>query len=145
MKEQAQPGTGAACGVLTAHVLKALGCDGLLTDGYVRDAEQTAALGLLVASRGVTLRHGTPHVVRFGEPVEVFGMKVSPGDIVTAGREGALSFPAAWMSDLPARIREVETRVGPVLEYCRQGRRTAKEIAAVVEKHMTQSAGTTRR
>jgi 4-hydroxy-4-methyl-2-oxoglutarate aldolase len=136
-----EPGTGAACGVLSAHVLKSLGCDGFLTDGYVRDAAQMAACGLLVASRGVTLRHGTPHVVRFGDPVEVFGMPVAPGDFVMAGKEGALAFPAAWLADLPARIREVNARVEPVLDYCRGKRRTAAEIAAVIARYMPQPAG----
>jgi regulator of RNase E activity RraA len=136
-----EPGAGAACGVLTAHVLQALGCGGFLTDGYVRDADQAAEAGLLVASRGVTLRHGTPHVVRFGEPVEVFGMRVAPGDVVTAGHEGALAFPADWLEELPARIREVEARVGPVLAYCRRSRRSAGEIAAAIEKHMPRPSG----
>jgi regulator of RNase E activity RraA len=132
----AAPGTGAACGVLSAHVLKALGCSGFLTDGYVRDVDQMAALGFLGASRGATVRHGVPHVVRFGEPVDVFGMKVAPGDFVLAGSEGALAFPAGWVDDLPAKLREVEARVNPVLAFCRGGRRSATEIQQAIARYM---------
>ena len=130
------PGAGAACGVLTASILKALGCEAFLTDGFVRDADEIAQSGLLVAARGVTLRHGNPHVVRFGEPVEVLGMRVAPGDIVLAGAEGALAFPAGWISDLPNMIQEVEGRVGPMLAFCRGKRRSAGQIAAAMAEHM---------
>jgi len=95
-------GQGAACGVLTAHVLRSLGCAGFVTDGYVRDVEAMRITGLKVAARGATFRHGNPHVVRFGEPVEIFGMKVSTGDLVNAGLEGAISIPAGWLAELPA-------------------------------------------
>jgi regulator of RNase E activity RraA len=139
----ANSAAGAVSGVLTANILRALGCQGFVTDGYVRDADEIARAGLLTAARGVTLRHGNPHVVRFGEPVEVLGMKVAPGDAVLAGGEGALAFPAAWLSELPSRIREVEARVGPVLEFCRGKRRTAAQIAEAIAKHMP-PAGTRR-
>jgi regulator of RNase E activity RraA len=127
-------GQGAACGVLSAHVLKSLGCAGFLTDGYVRDVEPMQKVGLAVAARGATLRHGNPHVVRFGEPVEIFGMKVATGDFVMAGREGAIAIPAGWLSELPAKVEEVRARVEPVLEFCRGRQRTADEIAALLER-----------
>jgi regulator of RNase E activity RraA len=123
------PGAGAACGILSASVYVSLGCAGFITDGYVRDAAQMESAGLLVAARGATLRHGVPHVVRFDEPVKVCGMDVQPGDMVLADAEGALAFPAEWMSELPGRLRQAEARVNPVLEFCRGGRRTADEIA----------------
>jgi regulator of RNase E activity RraA len=129
-----ESGQGAACGVLSAHVLRSLGCAGFLTDGYVRDVEQMRSAGLMVAARGATLRHGNPHVVRFGGPVEVFGMKVSTGDFVMAGGEGAIAFPAGWLAELPPRFDEVQARVEPVLKFCRGQRRAADEIAALMEQ-----------
>lgn len=129
-----ESGQGAACGVLSAHVLRSLGCGGFLTDGYVRDVEQMRSAGLMVGARGATLRHGNPHVVRFGGPVEVFGMKVSTGDFVIAGGEGAISIPAGWLAELPAKRAEVQARVEPVLKFCRGEKRSADEIAAMLEK-----------
>jgi regulator of RNase E activity RraA len=111
-----------------------LGCAGFVTDGCVRDVEQMTSAGLMVAARGATLRHGNPHVVRFGEPVEIFGMKVSTGDYVMAGGEGTIALPAGWLAELPAKFDEVQARVEPVLKFCRGQRRTADEIAAMMEK-----------
>lgn len=129
-----ETGQGAACGVLSAHVLRSLGCAGFVTDGYVRDVEQMTSAGLKIAARGATLRHGNPHVVRFGGVVELFGMRVSTGDCVIAGSEGTIAFPAGWLAELPAKLNEVEARVEPVLKFCRGGKRSADEIAAVLEK-----------
>lgn len=134
------PGAGAACGILSAHVLAALGCNGFLTDGYVRDTEQLGGSGLLVASRGSTLRHGAPHIVRFGEPVRVFGMEVRPGDLVLADADGAVAFPSSWLEQLPRKMREVQDRVNPVLAFCRGRRRRADEIASAIERYMPRAA-----
>lgn len=131
-KEQ---GTGAACGAVSAHVLKSLGCAGFLTDGFIRDQDLIARSGLLVAARGTTLRHGSPHVVRFGDPVSIYGMSVSSGDVVVAGKEGALAFPAEWLTEIPHRLKEVSARVDPFLHFCRE-KRTAQELAAAMAKMM---------
>lgn len=96
----------------------------------------SASSGLLVASRGATLRHGVPHVVHYGRPVELFGMKVAPGDFVLAGSAGALAFPASWLADIPATLREVEARVNPVLAFCRAERRSAAEIQQAITQYM---------
>jgi len=125
---------GAACGVLTANVLRSLGCAGFVTDGYVRDAARMAEVGLLVAAAGPTLLHGAPVVVEFGKPVEIYGMRVATGQAVLADAEGVISCEAEWMAELPQRIKEVNARVDPVIAFCRGGRRSANEIIEAMRK-----------
>jgi regulator of RNase E activity RraA len=125
-----QPGTGAVCGRLTAAILRALGCAGFITDGYVSDTADFAPFAAFAA--GLTLRHGDPHIVGWGEPVVIAGMQVSPGDLVVAGAEGAIAFPPAWLSELPAALDAVEQRIQPVLKFCRSGRANAEGIAELL-------------
>ncbi|MBL8227015.1 MAG: hypothetical protein JNL98_01000 [Bryobacterales bacterium] len=124
------PGSGAACGRLTAHVLRALGCIGYITNGYIRDPASLGTLSVFAA--GVTLRHGDPHVVSWGEPVTVGGMRVSQGDWLVADEEGAIVFPRAWLQDLPAALGAVSKRIDPVLDYCRKPGATAEHIARLL-------------
>lgn len=125
---------GAACGVLTASILRSLGCAGFVTNGYVRDAARMAEAGLLVAAAGPTLLHGAPVVVDFGKPVEIYGMRVATGDAVLADAEGVISCEAGWLAELPQRVKEVNARLDPVIAFCRGGRRSANEIIEAMRK-----------
>lgn len=137
-----EQGSGAACGVLSAHIYRSIGCHGFITDGYVRDVEQIEKSGLLLAARGATLRHGVPHVVKFGQPVHVFGMQVSAKDVVAAGEEGALTFPASWLPEIPSKIREVAASVNKMIRFCHNPH-TAGDIAAAQAQAMPANSGTT--
>src|SRR5690349_18731754 len=67
------------------------GCAGLLTDGAVRDLARMDAMGFPVFAR-----HLSPYdsmnrqkVVAFNVAVEIDGVRVAPGDVVIADRDGA--------------------------------------------------------
>ena len=60
-------------------------------------------------------------MVSFGEPVEVAGLSIAPGDLLFGDRHGVLSIPSAIASAVPtvaAHMRQQERRV---IEYCRSG------------------------
>ena len=128
--------TGAACGRLTATVLRACGCQGLITNGGVRDIDEMEAMNFPVFAAHLTVAHGNPHVAHFGKPVQVQGVTIASGDIVCADRHGAILIPAQTLPHLPEAIAEVERRVDPVLEYCKSAEFSPRGVAAKIDQHM---------
>lgn len=80
-------------GEFNTRIHRAMGFRGVVTDGCVRDVRKLPEDVLLVA-RGLRPSHANLHVVSYGDPVKVFGMDVSHGDLVHADEHGAVTFPA---------------------------------------------------
>lgn len=84
---------GSAFGEIAAHTFRSLGCVGAIIDGGVRDVDESRAAGFKVLARRACVGHGVGTLVRFGEPVEVFGRRVEPGQVVHADQHGFLAIP----------------------------------------------------
>jgi regulator of RNase E activity RraA len=121
-------GFGGIWGDVNAGIHQGLGLRGVVTDGAVRDLPLLPpGFGLLAGT--VTPSHGHGHVAGWGEPVEVFGMRVTPGDVVHADRHGAVAFPLALVPDLPAAARRVQAKEALLLAATRDGA-TPESLAA---------------
>lgn len=84
---------GAYWGELNATVHKAFGLQGVLTNGLIRDlGDLPPEFPMLGGSTGPS--HGFVHVLDFHQPVNVLGLRVSPGDLIHADRHGAVAVPA---------------------------------------------------
>ena len=83
-------GEGACIGEVHGAILKAFGCDGVITDCSVRDVPGLRKLGLAVFAKSVMVSQSFTHILDFGTPVEIFGLTVSPGDLLYADCHGAL-------------------------------------------------------
>ena len=74
---------------------------------------------------GVGVSHAFVHIVDFDVPVEIFGMKVSPGDLIHADQHGALAIPDGLIDALPGAIDQLvaseELILGPARESERFG------------------------
>ncbi|MGH6860095.1 MAG: RraA family protein [Phyllobacterium sp.] len=77
-----------------AQHLKAAGA---IVDGYVRDSWEIEELGFNVFSRGVYAQDQGPRgkVIDFRCPIEIGGIRIEPGDLIFADREGVLIIPKA--------------------------------------------------
>jgi 4-hydroxy-4-methyl-2-oxoglutarate aldolase len=91
---------GSFWGEVSANTHRALGCVGTITDGAVRDIDEMTNAGLKAIARRFCVGHAYSHPVRWGCGVEVFGVKVAPGDLIHADKHGFLVIP-----------REDETRL----------------------------------
>ena len=85
-------GSGAFWGEVNSAIHKGLGCLGLITDGGVRDLPDIAEGFQMLAGR-VIPSHAYVHVVDFGRPVSVAGMRVRDGDLIHADQHGAVVVP----------------------------------------------------
>ena len=94
---------GAYWGEVNTTVHKALGLDGALTNGVMRDLGDLPE-GFPVLAGSVGPSHGFVHVVDFAAGATVFGLRVDDGDFIHADRHGALVIPPVVIPDLAQAI-----------------------------------------
>ncbi|WP_283130633.1 RraA family protein [Enterovibrio norvegicus] len=80
---------GAFWGEINTNVHKGFGLSGVLTNGVMRDLGDLPDEFLVLAG-SVGPSHGFVHIESIGEPVNVFGLNVSHGDLIHADRHGAV-------------------------------------------------------
>lgn len=81
---------GAFWGEVNSNMHRALGCVGTITDGGIRDLDEMTNAGFKALARRLCVGHAAVTPVRFNCKVEVFGRKVSPGDLIHADKHGFL-------------------------------------------------------
>lgn len=81
---------GAFWGEVNSNMHRALGCVGTITDGAIRDVDEMANAGFKALARRLCVGHAFSHPVRWNCDVEVFGRKVSPGELIHADKHGFL-------------------------------------------------------
>lgn len=112
-------GAGAMLGGVHAAVLRAFGCLGVITDGTVRDVEESVRVGFPMFARGLAVSHAYTHIVEFGGPVKVFGLEIAQGDLVYADCHGALSIPVQIVDRIPAAAEQIHAKDQRIIELCR--------------------------
>jgi 4-hydroxy-4-methyl-2-oxoglutarate aldolase len=108
------PGRGACMGEVHAAILKALGCNGVVTNGAVRDVPAISELDFPMFAPMVGVSHAYAHSTDFGQPVEILGLQVHAGDLLYADCHGVVSIPMEIAAELPevaARVRSKEQRI----------------------------------
>jgi 4-hydroxy-4-methyl-2-oxoglutarate aldolase len=84
---------GAFWGEVNANAHRALGCIGTITDGAIRDVDEMTNAGFKSLARRLCVGHAFTTPIRWNCDVEVFGTKVSPGDLIHADKHGFLVLP----------------------------------------------------
>ena len=120
---------GAYWGEVNTTVHKALGLDGALTNGVMRDLGDLPD-GFPVIAGSVGPSHAFVHVVDFAAGARVFDLSVTEGDLVHADRHGAVVIPADVMSDLAAAIEALFRAEACILEPARKGDMSFEEFKA---------------
>jgi regulator of RNase E activity RraA len=85
---------GSFWGEVTSNTHRALGCVGAITDGAIRDVDEMANAGFKGLARRLCVGHAWVCPVRWGGPVEVFGRRIDPGQLIHADKHGFLAIPA---------------------------------------------------
>ena len=114
----AAPGFGAFWGEVNTAVHSGLGCAGCITNGSMRDRDDCAPEFQLLAGK-VGPSHAHVHVVDFGSPVTIFGMRVQHDDIIHADQHGAVVIPAKTVKELPAAVELLTRREAVILKVAR--------------------------
>ena len=115
----AEPGYGSFWGEVNSNIHMGLGCPAVVTNGSVRDLPDLAD-GFQVLAGRVGPSHAFIHVVDFGRPVTVAGMRVTEGDLIHADQHGAVVVPAEVAADVPAAAALIARRERIVIEAAQQ-------------------------
>jgi len=85
---------GAFWGEVNSNIHRALGCVGTITDGAIRDLDEMTNAGFKALARRLCVGHAFSHPVRWNCPVEAFGRRIEPGQLIHADKHGFLAVPA---------------------------------------------------
>src|SRR2546430_15489798 len=123
----------AGIGGLMATAMKVRGFAGAVIDGGVRDTPQIRKLQFPVFSRGVVPSTTINHyrVSGVNVPVTCAGVRVNPGDIVTADEDGVAVVPKAKAAEVLKKSQElddIEHRMIPFIEKFRSIREAVKQF-----------------
>jgi len=106
---------GAYWGEINTKIHKRFGLSGVLTNGVVRDLGDLAEDFPVVAG-SIGPSHGFVHVREIDTPVSVFGITVSPGDLVHADRHGAVVIPNEVIPILKDAVHKLFTSERLILD-----------------------------
>jgi len=113
-----EPGTGACVGEVHAAMLKAFKCVAAITNGAVRNLPAVAAMGFPMFATSGVVSHAYMHMIDFGHEVEIFGLKIRPGDLLLADCHGVISIPPEIVADLPAVAARVRAERRRIVDVC---------------------------
>lgn len=116
------PGQGAVLSDVHAEVLRALHCHGLITNGAVRNLPSLERISFPVFSAHVAVSHSYIHMVEHGTPVEIFGLSISPNDLLYADCHGVISIPDSHLPDILRLAADLVDSERRIIDLCRSGR-----------------------
>jgi 4-hydroxy-4-methyl-2-oxoglutarate aldolase len=111
-------GLGGFVAEVQAHILLALECVGLVTNGTVRDLEVIKPTGFAMFANGVAVSHAYAHVVDFGGKVSVGGLEVRPGDLIHGDRYGVQTIPLEIAAAVPQMAQKIVNRKKQLIGVC---------------------------
>jgi len=114
-----QPGAGALVGELHAVIGLALHCVGYVTNGAVRDLAAVEAMRFQLFAGNVAVSHMYAHISEFGEPVEIGGLKILPGDLIHGDRQGVHIIPMSIAPEIPRMAEQILAEERELKEFCR--------------------------
>jgi 4-hydroxy-4-methyl-2-oxoglutarate aldolase len=127
-------GLGAFVGEVYADILRALGCVALVTNGGVRDIPDVQSTGFQMFAGNVSVSHAYAHIVDFGAPVVVGGLRVGPGDLIHGDRHGVQTIPLEIAEKVPATAHEILRRRQRLIGVCRSADFTTQTLGAVIKE-----------
>jgi regulator of RNase E activity RraA len=129
------PAHGSLWGEVHATIFGALGCVGCVTDGAVRDLDEARKMGFHFFAAGPAVSHSYVRVETVGDPVEIGGLLVAPGDLLFADQHGVLKIPLEIASELPAAADRVIESEQALLRWVRSGDFDPDRLAEMRARH----------
>jgi|SRR5581483_1914390 len=128
------PGMGAFVGEIHATIGRALGCIGYVTNGAVRDLPVVEGMGFHLFAPCSAVSHSYAHLVDFGEPVEIGGLKIQSGDLIHGDRHGIQTIPPEIAADIPREVANVLAEERELIEFCRSPEFSLSGLAERLER-----------
>lgn len=133
------PGLGAFVGTVHAHILQALGCVALVTNGTVRDLSEIRPTGFQLFASNVAVSHAYSHLFDFGSAVHVGGLKISPGDLAQGDLHGVQTIPLEIAHKIPAKARDILQRRKRLVDLCRSEDFSLEKLRELIKQEEEES------
>ncbi|MGA3266565.1 MAG: RraA family protein [Verrucomicrobiota bacterium] len=127
-------GLGSLLGAVHINILAALGCVGAVTNGSVRGLPTAAKLGFRLFAGGVSVSHSYVHIVEFGTPVEIGGLRLKSGDLLHGDLHGIQSIPADLARKIPRVAAEIVAREQAIIALCQSKEFSLEKLRAAVAR-----------
>ena len=135
-----RPGLGAFVGAVHAHILQALGCVALVTNGAVRDIGEIRPSGFQLFASNVAVSHAYAHVSDFGGNVRVGGLNIAPGELIQGDLHGVQTIPLEIADKIPAAAREILERRKRLMDLCRLDDFSVKKLQELMKQEEKESS-----
>ncbi len=129
-----QPGFGAFVGEVHASIGLALDCIGCVTNGAVRDLPAVKALGFHLFSGNVAVSHAYAHLIEFGKPVEIGGLKIAPGDLMHGDCHGVHTIPVEVASEIPKEAAKILCAEEELKRFCRSSQFSLEGLSKKIKQ-----------
>ena len=127
-------GIGSLLGAVHVNILRALGCVGAVTNGAVRDLPAAEKLEFPLFAGSVSVSHAYIHIVEFGTPVEIGGLKIQSGDLLHGDLHGVQTIPADLAGKIPLAAAEIIAREQELITLCQSKDFTMDKLRAAIAK-----------
>lgn len=128
-----KPGLGSLLGAVHVNILHALGCVGAVTNGSVRDIPAAEEIGFQLFTGGTSVSHAYVHIVEFGTPVEIGGLKIQSGDLLHGDRHGVQSVPEDIASQIPPVAAKIAAMEQALIKLCQSPDFSIEKLRAAVK------------
>jgi 4-hydroxy-4-methyl-2-oxoglutarate aldolase len=128
------PGTGALFGEVHARICRALDCVAYVTNGAVRDIPGIQALGLQLFAGSLSVSHAYAHVIEFGQPIEIGGLKIGSGDLLHGDVHGVQKVPLEAIHHLASAAEQVQQQEQELFHLCDDPDFCIEKLAAKLEE-----------
>ena len=129
-----QPGLASLLGAVHVNILRALDCAGAVTNGAVRDLPAAEKLGFQLFAGSISVSHAYVHIVEFGIPVEIGGLKIQSGDLLHGDLHGVQSIPSSIAGKIPRAAAEIIAREQELIMLCQSKDFSIEKLRAAIAK-----------
>lgn len=129
-----RPGVGSLIGAVHANILRVLDCVGVVTNGVIRNLPMAEKIGLQLFAGGVSVSHAYVHIVDFGKPVEIGGLKIQSGDLLHGDLHGVQSVPLDIAAKIPRVAAEIISREQEFIMLCHSPDFSLEKLRAAIAK-----------
>lgn len=128
------PGVGALIGEVHAAIALAMKCVGYVTNGAVRDLPAVQDLHFHLFSGSVSVSHAYAHLIEFGEPVEIGGLKIKSGDLIHGDCHGVQMIPPEIASEIPQEVERIVSSERELIAFCKSPQFSLKSLSDRLEQ-----------
>jgi len=129
-----KPGLGSLIGAVHMNVLRTLHCIGAVTNGAVRNIPVAEKAGFHLFAGSVSVSHAYVHIIEFGQPVEIGGLKIQSGDLLHGDLHGVQSIPLDIAAQIPRVAADIIAREQEIISLCHAKDSSLEKLRAAIAK-----------